>query len=430
MKRILIPVALGLFLCSAASAFQDGGGKPTKTPTPKASPVSPPKPKVEPHKEPQPSPLAKPPMTIRLTSRDMRIIFQELLPAERQQQIAGDPEEKRKFVAEIKKLLAVARVAEQEGYAQRPEVQSQLSFQQDIALSNAYRKNNPATKVADEEIAAYHMAHPNDFDDFLQTNPRFQQQAQGAKRDELKKQFEEFKVIVERARKEGLDRNDVSRLQMLLDRGQTLAGAYLSEVQKNAANLVSDAAVDQYYLDHPGYFDEVRVRQILISTQPKEQAADENDAKGARDKKPAEKPKVLTKEEARKKSQELLDRVRQGVDFARLARENSDDPGSKDNGSEYDFFGRGKMVAEFEKAAFALKPGEVSELVETQFGFHIIKLEARRTAASPATDQKVRKQITDKLIQEKIEARIAEITDKSSVVVPEDFDTTSKAISR
>ncbi len=371
--------------------------------------------------------------TVKLTAHDMQVIFQELLPPQKQQQIAADPEERKKLVAEIKKLLAVAQVAEQEGYAQRPELQSQLSFQQDIALNNAYHKKNPAVKVADEEIAAYHLAHPKDFDDFLQTNPRFQQQAQGPQRDEFKKQFGEFKVIAERARKEGLDRDDVSRLQMLLDRSQALAGAYLSELQKNADKLVSDAEVDQYYQDHPADFDEVRVRHILISTQPKEEAADENDAKNTKDSKdkkdktPAEKPKVLTKEEARKKSQLLLDRVRKGEDFAKLAKENSDDPGSKDKGGEYDFFGRGKMVPEFEKAAFALKPGEVSGLVETQFGFHIIKLEERRTAASPATDQKVRQQITDKLKQEKLEARIAEIADKSPVVVPEDFDTTPKA---
>src|SRR5262249_26085344 len=217
-----------------------------------------------------------------------------------------------------------------------------------------------------------------------------------------------------------------TKLQALIDRSQTLAGAYYNDLQKNADTLVSDADVDQYYADHPTEFDEVRVRHILVSTQPKEEPGEEGDAQDAKDKKPADKSKVLTKEEARQKAQGLLERARKGEDFAKLARENSDDPGSKDKGGEYDFFGRGRMVPEFDKAAFALQPGEISDLVETQFGIHIIKLEERRSAANPSTDQKVKKQIVEKLKQDKLEARIKDITDNSTVVVPEDFDTTPK----
>lgn len=381
------------------------------------------------------------PKTVKLTAHDMQIIFQELVPPQQQQQIASDPEERKKLVADIKKLLAIAQVAEQEGYAEHTELKTQLSFQLDRALNDAYRKKNPDAKVPDEEINAYYASHPKDFDDFLQGNPRAAQQAQGPQRDELKKQLGEFKVVAERARKEGLDREDLTRLQILLTRSQALAGAYLGDLQKNADKLVADGDVEQYYKDHPADFDEVRVRHILISTQPKPENEDESDAKdakdpkdpkdpkdskGTKDKKPADKPKVLTKDEARKKTQDLLDRARKGEDFAKLATENSDDPGSKDKGGEYDFFGHGKMVPEFEKAAFALKPGEVSDLVETQFGFHIIKLEERRAAASPDADEKVRQQIVEKLKQEKLEARIEEITASSDVVVPEDFDTTPK----
>src|SRR5262245_13912788 len=72
--------------------------------------------------------------TVKLTPHDMEIIFQELLPPQKQQQIASDPEEKKKLVADIKKLLAIAQAAEQEGYAQHPDVQGQLSLQQDISL--------------------------------------------------------------------------------------------------------------------------------------------------------------------------------------------------------------------------------------------------------------------------------------------------------
>ena len=377
------------------------------------------------------------PKTVKLTAQDMQLIFQELVPPQQQQQIASDPEEKKKLVADIKKLLAVAQVAEQEGYAEHAELKTQLSFQLDRALNDAYRKKNPDAKVGDEEINAYYATNPKDFDDFLQSNPRAAQQAQGPQREELKKQLGEFKVIAQRARKDGLDREDLTRLQILLTRSQALAGAYLGDLQKNADKLVADADVEQYYKDHPADFDEIRVRHILISTQPKPESEEESDPKDAKDgkpkdakdakaKKPADKPKTLTKDEALKKSQELLERARKGEDFAKLATENSDDQGSKDKGGEYDFFGHGKMMPEFEKAAFALQPGQISEPVETQFGYHIIKLEERRAAAAPTADDKVRQQIVEKLKQEKIEARIEEITASSDVVVPEDFDTTPK----
>ncbi|HKA17721.1 MAG TPA: peptidylprolyl isomerase [Blastocatellia bacterium] len=366
----------------------------------------------------------------KLTAHDMQLIFQELLPPQQQQEIASDPEAKKQLVDNLRKLLSVAQVAEQEGYAEHADLKSQLSFQLDRVLFEAYKKKNPDAKATDDEINAYYLGHPKDFDDFLAANPRASQQAQGAQRDELKKQVGEFKVIAERARKEGLERDDLTRLQQLITRSQTLAGAYLGDLQKNADKLVADADVQQYFTDHPSDFDEVRVRHILVSTQPKPEAEDEVDNKDVKDKKPTEKPKALTKEEARKKSESLLERARKGEDFAKLASENSDDPGSKDKGGEYDFFGHGKMVPEFEKAAFALKPGEISDLVETQFGFHIIKLEERRSAASPDTDQKVRQQIVEKLKQDKIEDRINQITRESSVVVPEDFDTTPKVASQ
>lgn len=75
----------------------------------------------------------------------------------------------------------------------------------------------------------------------------------------------------------------------------------------------------------------------------------------------------------------LMERARAGADFAQLAQEHSDDPGSAANGGDLGFFGKGRMVPAFEQAAFALQPGQVSEPVRTQFGWHIIKVEERKT---------------------------------------------------
>jgi peptidyl-prolyl cis-trans isomerase D len=90
---------------------------------------------------------------------------------------------------------------------------------------------------------------------------------------------------------------------------------------------------------------------------------------------------------ARNEAQGLLEQIRNGADFAELAREHSDDPGSAEKGGDLGFFAKGVMAPEFEQAVFSLKPGDVSELVRTQFGYHIIKLEAIQSGEVPSLDE-------------------------------------------
>ncbi len=112
-----------------------------------------------------------------------------------------------------------------------------------------------------------------------------------------------------------------------------------------------------------------------------------------------------TKEdEIRSKAMAVLEEARKGGDFAALAKTHSQDAGSAVNGGDLGFFKAGAMVPEFSNAAFSLQPGQISDLVQTQFGFHIIKVEERRSATPEQNrllaEQKIRAQKADTLGQQ------------------------------
>ncbi len=127
---------------------------------------------------------------------------------------------------------------------------------------------------------------------------------------------------------------------------------------------VTDADLQAYYNAHKADYhvdEQVKVRHILISA-----------PKGA---------DAKTDADAKAKAQGILDQVRKGGDFAALAKQNSQDPGSKDSGGELGYVKRNhQMVPQFEAAAMALKAGQTSDLVRTDFGYHIIQAEARDDA--------------------------------------------------
>jgi parvulin-like peptidyl-prolyl isomerase len=107
---------------------------------------------------------------------------------------------------------------------------------------------------------------------------------------------------------------------------------------------------------------------------------------------------ILIKDE--KKAKEILAKLQKGEDFAKLAKENSEDPGSGAQGGDLGYFGKGRMVPEFEKASFSLKPGQMSGLVKSQFGYHIIKVVDHHGPRTQPFDE-VKAEIKDKLTKER-----------------------------
>lgn len=120
--------------------------------------------------------------------------------------------------------------------------------------------------------------------------------------------------------------------------------------------------------------------------------------------------------ETEEQAKDLKAKIDAGADFAKLATENSKDPGSKDDGGNLGYFGHGQMVPQFEEIVFKLKKGEVSDPVKTQFGWHLVKLEDRRTKQPPAFEI-VKDRIVQSLLLQKAQKAAAELRAKAKIEV-------------
>ena len=140
--------------------------------------------------------------------------------------------------------------------------------------------------------------------------------------------------------------------------------AHFVETEFVSKTVVTEAETRAFYDKNQDKFKQeeaVRASHILIGVDDKASADD--------------------KKKAREKAEKLHEELAGGADFAALAKANSTCPSSQ-QGGDLGFFGKGQMVPSFEKSAFALKPGEISPVVETQFGYHIIKLTDKKAAAA------------------------------------------------
>jgi peptidyl-prolyl cis-trans isomerase D len=173
---------------------------------------------------------------------------------------------------------------------------------------------------------------------------------------------------------------------------------------------VSDSEINKYYEEHQAEFSTPELRKaahILIALDAKASEAD--------------------KKAAKEKAEQVLQQVKQApAQFAQLAQKYSQDPGSASNGGDLGMFGRGMMVKPFDDAVFKLLVGEVSNLVQSDFGFHIIKLLGIKGGKAQGLNE-VKSTIAQKLKTQKANEKYAELAEKFSNAVYEQSDSLKPA---
>src|SRR5262249_1703291 len=149
----------------------------------------------------------------------------------------------------------------------------------------------------------------------------------------------------------------------------------IDQEQVRARTVVPPADIQKFYNDSIQQYstpEQIRASHILLKTEGKDDAA------------------------VKKQAEDLIAQIKAGKDFATLAKQYSEDDASKATGGDLDYFEHGRMVPEFETAAFAMQPGQISDPVKTQYGYHIIKLVDKKPAVTRTLDE-VRPEITEQL---------------------------------
>lgn len=272
-----------------------------------------------------------------------------------------------------------------------------------------------------------------EFDKFLNVNMFFYKQYAQFKDDpafqqDMMKQLVTFKILSSRADAKAKTEADKQSKEQL-DQIKTFLGAQEGGMDKmlKDANLsakdvedfvhrsvlaivseeskVSDKEIKDVYdgklTQDKNAFDFATVSHILIGTTD-----------------PATGKESRTKEDALKRAKEVQDKLNKGGDFVALAKEYSEDPGSKDNGGKYENVNISQWVPEFKKAATELPIGKISDPVETSYGYHVMKVESRKTKTFDEMKEELKSEAAESKLYEFVDKELPTLIEKNNLPQP------------
>jgi len=315
-----------------------------------------------------------------MTKEEMELLLKDANPM-MLKKLAEDPEMKKQQLDSIKQLLAIASAAQKDPQVNDADTQKALEVIDAVVWAQSYDKEINKDKgpmppfgfITEDQVKEFYgdgdnanaeqKRHAKEFDEFLQLQLNFARKNKAVPEDtepseeeknQMKDQYAKIKIYETEAKAKAqsgeLSEEFVKKveLQSKLQQAQFLSRIYSTDVLAKKAE-VTDDDIQKYINEHP---------------------------------------EINKDEEKKTKANEVLQRLKNGEDFAALAKEVSEDPGSKDKGGLYEGVTEGSgFDKDFEAAALALQPGQYTqEPVKTQFGYHIIKLE-RKGEAKDATGQ-------------------------------------------